>query len=114
MKFIRTPHQLKNTPPHEAVLPLYCSSSAQEAIHHTTHWIRVLHHNDGPNQYKPCVSCVVHGASLETAARLWACFGREKIFMHTLEFDLKGFAGARYPTSSYARIKTIATALGQC
>ena len=39
---------------------LYCSSSsAQEAIHHTTHWSRVLHHNGGPNQYKPCVSCVV-------------------------------------------------------
>ena len=26
---------------------------------HTTHWSRVLHHNGGPNQYKPCVSCVV-------------------------------------------------------
>ena len=24
-----------------------------------THWSRVLHHNGGPNQYKPCVSCVV-------------------------------------------------------
>ena len=32
--------------------PLYCSSSAQEAIHHHTHWSRVLHHNGGPNQYK--------------------------------------------------------------
>ena len=52
-------HHHKNTP-HEAVLPLYCSSSAPEAIHHTTHCIRVLHHNGGPNQYKPCVPCVVH------------------------------------------------------
>ena len=56
----------KNTSPREAVLPLYYSSSAQEAIHHTTHWIRVLHHNGGPNQYKPRVSCVVHRASLES------------------------------------------------
>ena len=32
----RTPHQLKNTSPREAVLPLYYSSSAQEAIHHHT------------------------------------------------------------------------------
>ena len=30
-----------------------------EAIHHTTHWSRVLHHNGGLNQYKPCVPCVV-------------------------------------------------------
>ena len=72
-----TPHQLKNTP-RKVVLPLYCSSSAPEAIHHTTHWIRVLHHNGGPNQYKPRVSCVVHHASLEFAARLWACFSRER------------------------------------
>ena len=35
--------------------PLYCSSSAQEAIHHTTHWSRVLHHNGGLKQYKPRV-----------------------------------------------------------
>ena len=49
----------KNSSPREAVLPLYCSSSAPEAIHHTTHWSRVLHHNGGPNQYKPCVSCAV-------------------------------------------------------
>src|SRR3954471_18569781 len=52
-------HQLKNTS-REAVLTLYCSSSAPEAIHHTTHWSRVLHHNDGPNQYKSRVPCVVH------------------------------------------------------
>ena len=52
-----TPHQPKNTS-HEVVIPLYCSSSTPEAIHHTTHWTRVLHHNGGPNQYKPCVPCV--------------------------------------------------------
>ena len=46
------------TAPREAVLPLYCSSSAPEAIHHTTHWSRVLHHNGGLNQYKSCVPCV--------------------------------------------------------
>ena len=51
-------HQHKNSSPREAVLTLYCSSSAQEAIHRTTHWSRVLHHNGGPNQYKHCVSCV--------------------------------------------------------
>ena len=38
---------------------MYRSSSAPEAIHHTTHWSRVLHHNGGLNQYKPCVPCVV-------------------------------------------------------
>ena len=52
-------HHHKNIP-REAVLPLYYLSSAPEEIHHTTHWIRVLHHNGGLNQYKPCVPCVVH------------------------------------------------------
>ena len=37
------------TAPREAVLPLYCSSSVSEAIHHTTNQSRVLHHNGGPN-----------------------------------------------------------------
>ena len=41
--------------PSRGYSPLCCSSSAQEAIHHTTHWSRVLHHNGGPNQYKSCV-----------------------------------------------------------
>ena len=69
-------HHHKNTP-REAVLPLYYSSSAQEAIHHTTHRSRVLHHNNGPNLYKSCVSCVVHHASLESRQRFGACIGRE-------------------------------------
>ena len=82
----RTPHQLKNTP-REAVLPLYCSSSTPKAIHHTTHWIRVLHHNGGPNQYKPSVPCVVHHASLDPRRGFGAWIRREKNFVRTLEFE---------------------------
>ena len=66
---LHTTTKHKNTS-REVVLPLYCSSSAQEAIHHTTHWIRVLHHNGGPNQYKPRVSCVVHHFHLSSHERI--------------------------------------------
>ena len=62
-------HQLKNTS-REVVLPLYCPSSAPKAIHHTTHWSRVLHHNGGPNQYKHRVSCVVHYFHLSLHERI--------------------------------------------
>ena len=62
-------HQLKNTS-REAVLPLYCPSSAPEAIHHTTHWSRVLHHNGDLNQYKHRVSCVVHHFHLSSHERI--------------------------------------------
>ena len=90
----RTPHHRKNTA-REVVFPLYCSSSAQEAIHHTTHRSRVLHHNGGPNLYKPRVSCVVHRASLElwrgcttkkdTSVTFWA----ERIFFcHTYDTSM--------------------------
>ena len=58
-------HQLKNTS-REAVHPLYDSSSAPEAIHRTTHWSRVLHHNGGPNQYKSRGPCVVHRFQLRS------------------------------------------------
>ena len=88
----------KNTSPREVVLPLYCSSSAQEAIHHTTHRSRVLHHNGGPNLYKSCVSCVVHQASLEIVARLRACFSREKSSCAPKCLNLKGFVGTRNST----------------
>ena len=60
VKLMRIPHHHKNTSPREAILPLYCSSSAPEAIYRTTHWSRVLHHNGGPNQYKSYVPRVVH------------------------------------------------------
>ena len=46
------------TAPREVVLPLYCSSSAPQAVHHTTHWSRVLHHNGCLDQYKSRVPCV--------------------------------------------------------
>ena len=52
-------HHQKNTP-REAVLPLYYSSLAPEAIHHTTHWIRGsssiqpidVGRTGGPSRYK--------------------------------------------------------------
>src|SRR3954469_8356975 len=37
---------------------------------HATNWSRVLHHNGGPNQYKPCVSCAVLFIA-EILARRW-------------------------------------------
>ena len=36
----------------------------------TPHWSRVLHHNGGPNQYKPRVSCVVHHFHLSSHERI--------------------------------------------
>ena len=84
-------HQLKNTC-REAVHPLYCSSSAPEAIHHTTHWSRVLHHNGGPNQYKSCVPRVVHRFSLDSrdAVRHGVVGGRSSCAPQSL--NLKGLS----------------------
>ena len=62
----RTHRTSSRTPLARSFFPLYCSSSALEAIHHTTHWSRVLYHDGGTNLYKSCVSCVVYHASLES------------------------------------------------
>ena len=66
----RTHRTSSRTPLARPFFPLCCSSSVPEAIHHTTHWIRVLHHNGGPNQYKPRVSCVVHHFHLSSHERI--------------------------------------------
>ena len=101
----------KNTSPREAVLPLYCSSSAPEAIHHTTHRSRVLHHNGGPNLYKSCVSFVVRRSSLEIATRLRACFSRERSSCAPQCSNLKGFVGTRYLTDTIEYMAQNATFL---
>ena len=82
----------------EVVLPLYYSSSAPEAIHHTTHWIRVLHHNGGPNQYKSCVARVVHCFSLDSREAIGRGLVGGRSSRAPQSSNLKGFARTRYLT----------------
>ena len=77
---------------------MYCSSSAQEAIHHTTHWSRVLHHNGGLNQYKSCVSCVVLFGSLDPNDSARSRQAEGQISACTPVFEPQGSAGTRNPT----------------
>ena len=84
--------------PREAVLPLYCSLSAPEAIHHTTHWSRVLHHNGGLNQYKSRVPCVVPFRSLDPSDSARNRQAEGRISTRTPEFEPPGSAGTRNPT----------------
>ena len=96
-QFIYTPPSTRT--PLLARLFFPCTVHHQPKRQSTTpHWSRVLHHIGGPNQYKSCVSYVVHRPSLEIAARLRACFGREKSSCAPRCSNLKGFAGTRYPT----------------
>ena len=77
---------------------MYCSSSAPEAIHHTTHWSRVLHHNGGPNQYKSRVPCVVCCFQLRSREEIGRRSVGERSSCAPQCSNLKGFAGTRNPT----------------
>ena len=94
-----SPQSTRTPQPQEAVLHLYYSSSAQEAIHPPPHWSRVLHHNSGPNQYKSCVFVLrvrrVHPRDLSELRR--GSVGRKSSRAPQC-LNLEGFAGTRDPT----------------
>ena len=52
-QFIHTPAKHENSSPQEAVLPLVLFILSPRGNPPPPHWSRVLHHNGGPNHYKP-------------------------------------------------------------